>query len=70
MSLINVFMSSMLTGIAWRQISGILRRMKVWVVERTEIGLEKVFKSYDDAVLYVSKDSSRWELNIREFEVE
>ena len=44
--------------------------MKVWVVERIEIGLEKVFKSYDDAVLYVSRDSSRWELNIREFKVE
>jgi hypothetical protein len=44
--------------------------MKVYIVERVDMGVEKVFRRYDKALAYKSKDASGWELLIIEKEVE
>jgi hypothetical protein len=44
--------------------------MEIYVVERFEFGVEKVFDSYEKAREYKSKDSSHWDLSIRKMEVE
>ena len=39
------------------------------MVERTDWGVEKIFRKKGDAVEYVKKDSTHWELNIYVMEV-